>query len=314
MAAAWAALRVHDVALERRARLLLESPSDLEAKLEELQGLSWESLEIGEREATPPVILLTDVWQLAAGGFSDFSHALSTGLPLKVVVFDEHDVDRKMADPLLLSLAHRDAFVASTSIAHAEHLYQGVAGAIGHAGAAMIHVHTPSPLHHGFATSETIQRARRAVAAKVHSLAIYDPAREGVFGTRLSLETAGLATEGTASPGAWLAEERRFAQLSEPERARFEEERSAVHRTLLELSGMEAPMSNKVRKELEQSLGAKHEAEVAELLKEHQQALMNQEQRMRLSQAQQLRDRLLQLAGYGDGPVAKTPGEDKARP
>jgi hypothetical protein len=89
----------------------------------------------------------------------------------------------------------------------------------------LIGVHAPRPGRHGFATEDTVERARLAVIARVHPLLRYDPEAEGTFGLRLELdgnpepELPWAAGEEGAplTPAHWAAGEGRFADhFSDP--------------------------------------------------------------------------------------------------
>lgn len=311
LASAWAAARVTDARLARGARLLLEAPADVDARLDALEELTYAQLTDEERGCTPPVLLFTGLPELAARGFSDLSHALTSGLPIKVVLLDDHDVDGRVADPLLMALAHRDAHALSSSIAHPSHLFGGLASALAHRGPAVVHLHAPSPLHHGFGTHATIERAARAVELGVHPLVEYDPNLPGVFGARLRVTDVGSPDAAPADPGdpdaaAWLDGERRFATLADAERARFARGRAELFALLREIAGVTTPFTETVRQQIEAEIGATHAAELAARGAELERALAEAGDRFRHEQAQALRDRLLELAGYptagGGGP------------
>jgi len=112
----------------------------------------------------------------------------NSDLPLRIILLDGFDNLAGAKNPALLALAQQNAFVASAAVSHSNHLYQSVAKALASPGPALIHVHTPSPLRHDFATDATITQARAAVETRQHPLFTYDPEVAGAFGTRLSLE------------------------------------------------------------------------------------------------------------------------------
>jgi pyruvate-ferredoxin/flavodoxin oxidoreductase len=182
-----AARLVEEVRAVRRAELLLEAPPDLPAKLEELHRVDWKALSPDESSLCPPVLVLLGAEGIGGRERAGIGRLLDARLPLMLVVLDGHDLVGPGATPLTLTLAHRAAFAASTSIAHPDHLFESVSGALSGLRPALIHLHAPSPRRHGFDPARTLERARLAVESRVHPLVRYEPAAEGVFGSRLSL-------------------------------------------------------------------------------------------------------------------------------
>jgi len=256
------------------------------------------------------VLVIAGEDALTGSGLAGLSALLSSDLPVKVVLLDGMDLLSRRADPTLTALAHRRAFVLASSIAHTDHLFHGLTAALDLGGPALIHLHAPSPGRHGFAADETLDRASLAVASRVHPLLRYDPGADGVFGLRLSLEgnpeidkpwitATDEAVEFT--PARWAAGEARFEQA-------FEETNDAGHRavldraerwaTLQEIAGAVTPFADRLRERLQVELGDTHRAEIAALKVEHEAKLAELEASQQTDQAQRLRDRLMQLAGF----------------
>jgi len=61
----------------------------------------------------------------------------------------------------LVAMAHRGAFVLSTSIADPEHLFAGVTAALRYPGPALIDVHTPIPPPVHWATPDAFRRCAK---------------------------------------------------------------------------------------------------------------------------------------------------------
>jgi pyruvate-ferredoxin/flavodoxin oxidoreductase len=252
---------------------------------------------------------------------------------VKVVMLDGCDLRERSADPLLLALAHRHAFVVAASVAHHDHFFKAMTEALAFVGPALIKLHAPSPGRHGFPTDGTIERARSAVESRVHPLVLYDPSAEGVFGSRLSIdgnpridqEWATAPDGEQLTPTRWAAGESRFdknSNISSDERgsttsivpgpngaslavgeilSRAARERLERWTTLQELSGVVTPFTESVRRRLEEELRAGHEAELSALREEYEARLAEMERGQSAAQAAKLRERLLQLAGYSKG-------------
>jgi pyruvate-ferredoxin/flavodoxin oxidoreductase len=258
----------------------------------------------------------------------------------------------------LLALAHRQAFVLSTSVAHPAHLFDGVTAALNFAGPALIRIHAPSPGRHGFADEETVERARLAVESRVNPLLLYDPSAEGVFGRRMSLEgNSGIeqawadgAGGGPLTPAHWAAGEARFNEcfshpaggqtvsideylkISSDERGSATptvpgpngtslavgeillaavRERLERWATLQELSGAVTPFTEAIREQLDREQREAHQSELASLKAEYEAKLAEVQRSQTAMQAARLRDRLLQLAGFGAPPSVERKEEEE---
>ena len=225
--------------LMRKARLELENPADAARLWSSLEHLDWDHLEAEERALCPPVFIIGSNSLLAGRGLAQLSRILAGKLPLKVLLFADLDLgvasgaDNGMmlapiedagSDLALLTLSRRNSFNAQCSVGFTDHLMAAVQGALNCSGPALIQVHAPSPQRHGFATGQTIERARKAVQSRTFPLFIYDPQAEGVFGSRFSLEgnpdpTKGWFTDDDDRPltsAGWALGEKRFRQWFVP--------------------------------------------------------------------------------------------------
>jgi pyruvate-ferredoxin/flavodoxin oxidoreductase len=332
----------------RRAELEAEPPPDRTVRLEAIEALSWEALETHERAACPPLLLLGDDAALLEHGFEALTRLLDSGLPVKVILLDGLGRLGAGPEPALLAMAHRRAFVLAASPAHPDALAQGLSEALGWPGPALIHVHAPSPQRHGFPPEATLERARLAVEGRAHVLLRYDPAAEGLFGLRASLQgNPGIEQEwGGVSFAEWAAGEARFAShfepleaggdlplgewLALPERERegrvpFVEregrrlavstalaqtaaERLAVWNTLRELTGAASPFTARIRAELATELAAERRAELEALHSEHEARIAELRAGTEREALERMTERLLQLSGFASGPPPKRDG------
>jgi len=214
--------------LQRAREEIAASASKARSSSDEL---SWHDLDEDQRRLCPPLLLIGSEAELAGRGFSQVAWLLNSGLPVKIVVLNELGLGldgqgiptaalREPSSNLaMMALAQRNAYVAQTSIAHPDHFRDSVRGALRSTGPALIHIHTPSPERHGFMVGASVEQARLAVESRTFPLFRYDPAAEGVFGSRLSLEGNGdlgsewqLDSDGEAMTAIdWAISERRFA-------------------------------------------------------------------------------------------------------
>ncbi|MBW2460974.1 MAG: 4Fe-4S binding protein, partial [Deltaproteobacteria bacterium] len=203
----------------RRAELLLQKPSDLEPKLRELGDLGWRDLSPEEHAGRPPLLVVVGPEALSEQALPGLSKLLAGDQDIKVLLMDGRDRLAAASDPVMFALAHRRAFVLSTSIAHPRHLFDGLDAALLFQGPALIHIHTPSPSAHGFSPDRTVEHAHSAVTSRVQPLLRYDPSRPGVYGARLSLEGNAQPERVWATdedgrphtPARWALSEGRFA-------------------------------------------------------------------------------------------------------
>jgi pyruvate-ferredoxin/flavodoxin oxidoreductase len=236
----------------------------------------------------------------------------------------------------MVAMAHRRAFVLASSLAHPDHLAQGLLDALSWSGPALVHIHAPSPARHGFAVDATLERARLAVEGRAHPLFRYDPGAEGQFGLRASLEgNPGIDQDwGEVDFAQWAAGEERFAQHFEPleqdgapslaewlaldesqrrgktpavevgeqtlavgERvARAAAERLSIWSSLRELTGVVSPFTQQIRAALEQELEAEHGKALEELKAEHEAAIAGVRSGADQEMLGRLTDRLMTLA------------------
>jgi len=189
--------------LLRRARLELDRPQDAPRLWADLGALSRHDLTPQEWEYCPRLLLVGSSRALASTGLSQLTALLGSDLPLKILVLADLDLGLSghtvpesapaslpdtTTDLGLLALARRHAYIAQTSLGTPTHLLESLTAGLNFGGAALFHIHAPSPGRHGFPSDRTLEQARLAVTTRTFPLYRYDPRTEGVFGTRLELE------------------------------------------------------------------------------------------------------------------------------
>jgi pyruvate-ferredoxin/flavodoxin oxidoreductase len=216
--------------LLRKAKLELTRPMEAARKHAESKHLNWEELNPDEKPLCPPLLIIGNDSGLSGQGLSALSWLLISGLPIKILILADLAVGLEAngitATPAistrnpklnmgLFAMAQRQAYVAQTAISDPDHFMESFKAALNFTGPALIHVHTPSPERHGFATSKTLEHARKAVESRAFPLFRYDPQREGVFGSRIDL--AGnpdldkpWVGDPPFTPADWSLTERRF--------------------------------------------------------------------------------------------------------
>jgi pyruvate-ferredoxin/flavodoxin oxidoreductase len=322
----------------QRAALEADPPPDRADRLDAIAGMRWEDLGNEERAACPPLLLLGDDAALLDQGFEVLLRLLVSNLPVKAILLDGRGRIGDALEPALAAMAHRRAFVLAGSVAHPDHLARGLADALAWPGPALVHLHAPSPERHGFAASDTLERARLAVEGRAHVLLRYDPAAEGMFGLRASIAgNPGLEQDwGGANFVEWAAGESRFAHHFQPlegdgdlplsewltlresagrERAPFVEidgrrvamsdcmaraagERLAVWKTLRELTGGASPFTDRIRESLVEELRAEQQSRVEALESEYETRIADLRAGMDREALDRLTERLLALSGF----------------
>lgn len=193
---------VDEARIVRRARLVLEHPSDDPTRQRDIEALAWSALDDDEATACAPVLVLAARSGIHASSLDDMLGTLACDLPVKIVLLDDGPPMAPGGDPVLPALARRRGHVVSTSVAHAAHLAEAVATAVRARVPALVRVLAPSPDEaHGLAADATVSRARDAVGARVAPLVRYDPTAGESFRSRLSLA-------GNPEPGSlWAADD-----------------------------------------------------------------------------------------------------------
>ena len=292
------------IAALRRADLVAAGARGVGERLATLAGLRWQDLSAAERAGCPPLLLIGDQASLSDEGFGWLTRLLAGRLPVKVVMLDGRSRLDPAPEPALLAMAHRTAFVLAGSIAYPDHLSAGLAAALSFDGPAFVHLHAPSPRRLGFASEDTLEVARGAVHARAHVLVRYDPRADGVFGGRASLagNPALGADAGDVDYVAWARGLGRFAAHFDADGApsaqltAAAEHRRGVWRTLREITG-ERPAGVTVATAGEVSpiapaTGSGPEPAMSHLAAEREASAVA---------VARLTERLLALAGYGDG-------------
>jgi len=251
---------IEDITLLREARQALEqatapSPSSLE----------WQDLSKEEQQLCSPLLLLGN-----EEVFGGMKHLLNTDLPLKIMILN----DLGQNEIGLTALSQSKAYIVQTSIADTQHFMKSIKSALAYAGPALIHIHAPSPEHNGFAPDQTITQANHALKSRAFPLFTYDPNRQGVFGSRISLE-------------------------GNPDDSDNENiENTHTWRILQELAGIVTPFTANVETKLKQEIAEAHQAELDTLKQEYETRIEKLQAEMELEMAERVKSKLMNLAGY----------------
>jgi pyruvate-ferredoxin/flavodoxin oxidoreductase len=290
------------VRLLRLARLEVEQPDGADWKREALASLHWRDLSDEELEVCPPLLLIGSDEMLAGQGLSQLIWLLNSGLPVKVLVMSALDFgighgrsNNPRGQLALLGLAQRNAFVAQTSIADPAHLGESMLQALRYDGPALLQVYAPSPMRHGFPSSQTIAQAQLAVASRALPLFRYDPRAEGVFGSRIDLDgnpaKGELLSDVTFAD--WASGQERFATQDLTDAAN---ECLANWQTLQEVAGIVTPFTEKLEQEIRAELADEHQAALDAQKQASAAEIREIKEKTQAEIASNIRSRLLQLA------------------
>jgi len=307
----------------RRARLELDDAKSAPLRVPELSTLDYAQLQEQERLQCPPLLLVA-----SALAPETIATLLTDDLPLKVLLLSD-GADSRLdgqspahvdAVGLIALATRRPCFVAQSSIAFPEQLFEALSGAMRHPGAALVRIHAPSPLLHGFDSADTLKRAREAVDARVWPLFVLRPGDgDSSLRERLSLSHNPASGNGSivdktpVAPLNWLRGEQRFAHhfdgpgtdaqpaAPSPSAAAlsFARERQRAWEVLQEIAGVSRQVSTAALEQARGELDARHERALAELARQYERQLELQQQQHASATATYVRDRLLALAGYG---------------
>ncbi len=327
---------VRDVALLRRARLLLDNPLEAALKSDELEQLSWQELTFAERRLCPPLLLVASSELVGQRALVEL---LEPGLPVRLLLCADGPgelLSLSLAS-LGLGLAAPQLLVAQSSLAHTEHFFTSVKRALTYDGPSLVQVGAPSPWRSGLPADRTIALTRLQVRSRAWPLYLLDPEVEGVFGARLDVAAnpeLDAATYAEALAAWLLAEPRCRKQLAplqdgtaalsleslvggeatDPERAVYVADADGRRlqlaaplaaqvrqllrswRILQELAGVETPFTQSVREEAAQALTKEHNAALAALKAEYEQRLASAHADATRAAVTQLSARLVQLS------------------
>jgi hypothetical protein len=236
-----------EVALLRRARAELDPGRAPREPMAGAGRLRWEDLTPEERRGCPTLVAVGNEEDWVGKGLD---WLLALGLPVKALVLADPAgplAGTTAGDTALQAILGRVTFVLQSSIGATDHFMNGARRAFGHEGPALLRIHAPSPGRDGFPAASLIEMARLATETAIHPLYIFDPRRDGVFGSRFEL--AGFpAKADPAGIEKWLACQVRFASLDEVQRKRWCDDRLGDFRMLREIAGVESPFVDTVRK------------------------------------------------------------------
>ena len=247
----------------RMAKLVLDNPLKAAHPEIEPEALSLSDLNVEERALCPPLLVVADAASMHRNELSELAWVLDSDLPIKVLVLGD-GVD----DVALFGLTSCSAYIAQCSPSNPDHFSSAMLGALQYDGPALISVYAPSPKQHGFDVENLNKQSKLAVDCRVCPLFIYDPSKEGIFGTCLDISSNEMYTstliDETLTPSLWAATQKRFTDG-------FYDEKVILARwqMLQELSGVVTPFDAVARREQEDA-ALQHTIDIEKLAKEYE--------------------------------------------
>jgi len=206
----------------RAARLEMDSAFDPAVHEEWLQRFDWQSAEPEELAALPAFVVLEPAEWLARTSFASFGRLLRSGRPVQILVpyhglqNNERDGDLSgfMPDFGYLSIAHREAFVLQSSLAHVDHLAAGLSAMAQSLRPAVAVVSVPPAHGSGWLESSLLHLSR------TFPLYRYDPDRGETWSDRFDLQAVTSPGDLTAAHVAAVSNEFRshFRLIPDSER------------------------------------------------------------------------------------------------
>jgi len=186
----------------RRARIEIEATTPSQAaraavEVRALDGLTWRDLDEAELAVCPPVLLIASEDELLGDDLGGVASLLADDLPVKVLLLSdgwlgsglgavgrslENHPDGRSARPVgdaVLSWAGQSAafgaLVAQSSVGARDHLGRSLEATLAFDGPALLRVHAPEPVRHGYDPAATVERAWGAVASRAFPLYVSRP-------------------------------------------------------------------------------------------------------------------------------------------
>ena len=291
----------------------------------ELAELRWDNLSAEEKGYCPKIILLTKQSSLNS---SAIAKLLTTDWPVKVVVFDDYDLNASPINMTDFALQFGTATVVSSSISNPNHMGSSLNLAMKGSNPALIHLYAPNPIE--FSSQQTLEMASLAVEAQLHPLTQFDANAQGGLCDRLVLQNS--ESFDGIKLAHWIFGQNQFKSLFTPIQdknnyssleswikrpsgnppfvefdqsmsflvditlARFIANKAKRHARLLEMAGIASPLSQKIKADFTDEMNTKLTNLEQSLKQEHEQSLQQFEHEQKELMAHELTEKLLQLS------------------
>jgi pyruvate-ferredoxin/flavodoxin oxidoreductase len=178
---------------------------------------NWHEFSADEWLLCPPVVSLGGDGAMYDIGFQNLSRALMSGMPIKILVVDtqvysntggqactsgfisqvsdmapfgstgrgKQETRKEIA---LIGMAHRTSFVASSTIAHVNHLLENYIDGINSRRPALFNIYAVCPPEHGVGDDRSVEQSKLAVEGRAYPLFRFDPDAGTTFSECVSLE------------------------------------------------------------------------------------------------------------------------------
>lgn len=183
-------------AVRRAERLLAATAAEDTAAAEEaasdefFRRYDWTRFSDEEWALCPPVVVVGDAPTLCDSRLQSLSRLLMSGKPVKVLMLDDlapEGVTLGGKELGLIAVAHRQAFVLQSTLAHREHLLSGFADGLKSRSPALFRVFAPPRTAADGTAIDVLGLSRLAVASRAFPLYRYDPQAATVISAALSI-------------------------------------------------------------------------------------------------------------------------------
>ena len=150
-----------------------------------LRDFNWRQFSDDEFRLCPPVLSVGDDGAMHDVGFQNLSRMMTSGRPIKVLVFDtqlhsaatarhQEEIRKEIA---LIAMAHRNTYVMQGAASNIAHLLEGFIEGINARRPALFNIYSPCQTEHGIGDDMAQHQSMLAVESRAHPLYRYDPGR-----------------------------------------------------------------------------------------------------------------------------------------
>ncbi len=151
----------------------------------QLRHFDWRDFSDEEFRLCPPVLSVGDDGAMHDVGFQNLSRMMTSGRPIKVLVFDtqlhsaatarhQEEIRKEIA---LIAMAHRNTYVMQGAACNIAHLLEGFIEGVNARRPALFNIYSPCQIEHGVGDDMAQHQSRLAVESRAHPLYRYDPGR-----------------------------------------------------------------------------------------------------------------------------------------
>lgn len=138
----------------------------------------WRQFNDEEFELCPPIVTISADGMGFEPGLQNLSHGLMSGLPIKILVLNNHlqSMSSQNKELGLIAMAHRTAFVHQSALSSMTHLLEGYVDGINFKGPTLWSIYTSSQPETALAKPSITMQSRIAMESRAYPLFSFNPA------------------------------------------------------------------------------------------------------------------------------------------